>query len=144
MEKSFLIDGLDGYQELNSWLFDNLEKRSLLLLKGGLGAGKTTFLKQFCEKYLGVTDISSPTYALINMHEGQKNDTSIQIAHCDLYRLDQLEEALEVGIEDVIFDSDVVFVEWPEVILEILSDYTLLHFEAMTSGQRKVTVVYRE
>src|SRR5699024_7875493 len=82
------------------------------------GAGKTTLIKSLA-KQLGVTDtISSPTFSLVNEHI---TATGEKFYHFDLYRLNSLEEALDIGIEDYL-DSDAwIFIEWPERIIPLLA-----------------------
>ena len=84
-----------------------------------MGAGKTTFIKAVCEE-LGVTDvITSPTFAIVNEYtdgEGQP------IYHFDFYRVKKLEEVYDMGYEDYFYSGGLCFIEWPELIEEILPD----------------------
>lgn len=83
-----------------------------------MGFGKTTFIKAICNQ-LGVhKQVASPTYALINEYR-LEND---YIYHIDLYRLNSIEEALEIGIENYLFDEHYCFIEWPQIIESILPD----------------------
>jgi len=83
-----------------------------------MGFGKTTFIKNLCQQ-LGVQQgVGSPTYGLINEYS-LKND---YIYHIDLYRLNSLEEALEIGIENYLFNNHYCFIEWPQIIEIILPD----------------------
>lgn len=138
MKKAFSIDKIEDYAELNSWVVSALSKTHVVVLHGGLGAGKTTFLSQFSKLHLGIEDIQSPTFAIINMHGGSFDGKSVEIAHCDLYRLKNLEEAREIGIEDVIFDSDMTFIEWPKIIADLLPTHISLSFEVEESGIRSI------
>ena len=85
---------------------------------GQMGAGKTTFIKAVCEE-LGVNDvITSPTFAIVNEYTG--NDGSI--FHFDFYRIKKLEEVYDMGYEDYFYSGSLCFIEWPELIEEILPD----------------------
>ena len=110
---------------------------AVILLKGDLGAGKTTFTKAFLS-HLGVKDeISSPTYSLINEYElkGQK------VFHLDLYRLNGLEEAISIGVEDCLDAGSYCFIEWPELILELLpKDYFRIEIERLENDSRKINI----
>ena len=84
---------------------------------GSLGAGKTTIIKAICE-VLGAMDIiSSPTFTLVNEYRTSKGET---LYHIDFYRIKKLEEAFDVGIEEYLTGDSYCFIEWPEIIEEIL------------------------
>lgn len=86
-----------------------------------MGAGKTTFIHTLCER-LGVTDaVSSPTFALINEYHFTENGTDRKIYHMDWYRVKDMEEAVNAGMEDALLDKNAIcFVEWPERGAELL------------------------
>ena len=85
---------------------------------GSMGAGKTTFIKAICEQ-LGVEDvITSPTFAIVNEYE--TNDRPI--FHFDFYRIKRLEEVYDMGYEDYFYSGSLCFIEWPELIEELLPD----------------------
>jgi len=86
---------------------------------GKMGAGKTTFVKAICEE-LGVEDvITSPTFAIIN--EYTQPDGS-PLFHFDFYRIKKLEEVYDMGYEDYFYSGALCFIEWPELIEDILPD----------------------
>ena len=90
------------------------------LLEGPVGAGKTSLVKRVC-KLLGVQgEVTSPTYGIIN--EYSIDGSSNTVNHIDLYRLNDLEEALEIGIEDYLYDDNYCFIEWPGIIGPILPE----------------------
>lgn len=94
-------------------------KHSILLLKGNLGAGKTTFT-QFLLKELGSADeVSSPTYSIVNEYNSPKG----KIFHFDLYRLKNKEEAFDFGIEEYLENGFLSIIEWPEIYEEELNFY---------------------
>ncbi len=88
-----------------------------------MGTGKTTFIKALVES-LGVTDvINSPTFSIIN--EYRSEDTGELIYHFDCYRLEQLSDALNLGVEDYLMSGALCLIEWPEVIREVLPGDTV-------------------
>lgn len=94
-------------------LLEHHTDQRVFLLDAPMGAGKTTLIKMLC-RHLGVTDnMSSPTYALVNEYRGKAADP---IYHMDLYRLEKIEEALEIGIEEYLYSGHYVFIEWPQLI----------------------------
>ncbi|TDX87171.1 tRNA (adenosine(37)-N6)-threonylcarbamoyltransferase complex ATPase subunit type 1 TsaE [Epilithonimonas xixisoli] len=91
----------------------------ILLLKGNLGAGKTTF-SQFLLKELGSQDeISSPTYSIVNEYNTPKG----KVFHFDLYRLKSVEEAYDFGIEEYLENCFLSIIEWPEIYMDELDAY---------------------
>lgn len=91
---------------------------------GDMGAGKTTFINALCRR-LGVEDdvTNSPSFAIIN--EYRSDTTAELIYHFDLYRLEDIDEALEIGVEDYFDSGALCFLEWPERIADILPDDTI-------------------
>ena len=88
----------------------------IFLLKGDMGAGKTTLVKELCLE-LGVKDhISSPTYSIVNEYKG----SSDPIYHFDFYRLENTEEAFNIGAEDYFFSNNYCFIEWPNIVINLL------------------------
>lgn len=90
---------------------------------GSMGAGKTTFIKAVCEQ-LGVTDVvNSPTFAIVN--EYKLPQIGKQIYHFDFYRIKRLQEVYDIGYEDYFYSGDLCFLEWPELIEELLPEETI-------------------
>ncbi len=102
---------------------------------GRMGAGKTTFIKAICE-VLDVEDvITSPTFAIINEYESP--DTTIY--HFDFYRIKKLEEVYDMGYEDYFYSGGLCFIEWPELIEELLpEDAIRVVVEEQPDGSRIV------
>lgn len=91
-------------------------RHPILLLKGNLGAGKTTFT-QFLLKNLESTDeVNSPTYSIVNEYNTPKG----KVFHFDLYRLKNIEEVFDIGIEEYLDNAYLCIIEWPEVYEEEL------------------------
>lgn len=87
----------------------------VIVLAGDLGAGKTAFVQGF-GRGLGVTDrITSPTFTLVHVYDGR-----LPIHHLDVYRLDQLSEALDLGLPEMLDEGGVVLIEWGDAILPVL------------------------
>ncbi|SHF33629.1 tRNA (adenosine(37)-N6)-threonylcarbamoyltransferase complex ATPase subunit type 1 TsaE [Chryseobacterium vrystaatense] len=109
------IQSLHEWQEVVDKIIPDL-KYNILLLKGNLGAGKTTFT-QFLLKKLGSQDeVNSPTYSIVNEYNTPKG----KIYHFDLYRLKNIEEVYDIGIEEYLDNAFLCIIEWPEVYEEEL------------------------
>ena len=102
----------------------------VLVLAGDLGAGKTAFVQGF-GRGLGVADrITSPTFTLVHVYEGGR----LPVHHLDVYRLDQLSEALDLGLAEMLEDGGVVLIEWGDAIAPLLPhDYLEIR---LTFGDR--------
>ena len=112
------ISDLDHIRETAREFIDNMGNRKVFAFYGKMGAGKTTFIKAVCEE-LGVEDvITSPTFAIINEYSW-KDDT---IYHFDFYRIKKLEEVYDMGYEDYFYSGALCFIEWPELIEEVLPE----------------------
>lgn len=105
---------------------------------GNMGAGKTTFIKAIC-KELGVEDaINSPTFAIVNEY---RSKTSELIYHFDFYRIKTEKEVFDLGYEDYFYSGSLCFIEWPELIENLLPlDVIKIHIRETENGQRLVSV----
>ncbi len=101
---------------------------------GSMGAGKTTFIKALCEE-LGVKDtINSPTFSIVNEY-ADKNNTPIY--HFDFYRINRIEEAFDFGYEDYFFSGNYCFIEWPELVENLLPKNCVnVYIEEKENGRR--------
>ncbi len=115
-----------------------MDNHKVYLFYGSMGAGKTTFIRAICEE-LGVKDtVNSPTFAIINEYtDGDGNP----IYHFDFYRINKVEEAYDFGYEDYFYSGNVCFVEWPEMIEELLpADAVKVSIQEKEDGTREVII----
>ena len=93
------------------------------IISGFLGAGKTTFIKALCEA-MGVEDeVNSPTFALVNEYYIPKTDRHVY--HFDFYRINKEEEVYDIGYEDYFYSDSYCFIEWPELVENLLPEETV-------------------
>jgi len=114
---------------------------TIFAFTGEMGAGKTTFIMQLC-RTLGVTEdlAGSPSFSIINEY---RSDTTAELMyHFDLYRLESLEEAFDIGIEDYFDSGALCFIEWPDRVADILPEDTVSVHVAVdpSDGSRTLTV----
>lgn len=130
------INSLDNIHEAAKAFLAGMGTAKVFALYGKMGAGKTTFIKAICEE-LGVSDvITSPTFALVNEYTAGNGAT---IYHFDFYRIKKLEEVYDMGYEDYFYGGNLCFLEWPELIEEILpEDATKVTITEEADGSRKV------
>lgn len=116
---------------------DAMGNNSVFAFYGKMGAGKTTFIKAVCEQ-LGVRDvINSPTFAIVNEYLDGRGEP---IYHFDFYRIKRHQEVLDIGYEDYIYSGNICFMEWPELIEELLpEDAVKVTIEEDSDGSRRIT-----
>ena len=114
-----------------------MQEDTVFAFNGQMGAGKTTFIKALCE-VLGVSEtVTSPTFAIVN--EYRSDETGELIYHFDFYRIKKLDEAYDMGCEDYFYSGAVCFIEWPELIEELLPEETVkVTIEEQPDGTRVV------
>ncbi|RKS97610.1 tRNA (adenosine(37)-N6)-threonylcarbamoyltransferase complex ATPase subunit type 1 TsaE [Chryseobacterium defluvii] len=107
---NYTINTLEDWQQIVEQIIPQLQHH-ILLLKGNLGAGKTTFT-QFLLKNLGSEDeVNSPTYSIVNEYQTPQG----KVYHFDLYRLKSIDEVYDIGIEEYLDNAYLCIIEWPEV-----------------------------
>ena len=101
---------------------------------GEMGAGKTTFIKEIC-RGLGVSDTtSSPTFAIVNEYTTDEGES---IYHFDFYRIEKLEDAYEIGVEDYLYSGNYCFIEWAENIAPLVQpDFVKVHITVGPNDER--------
>ena len=119
-------------------IIDQCNDARIFIFNGHLGAGKTTLIKGILE-YLGYQgEVTSPTYSIINIYPSD----STEIYHMDLYRLKNIEEALDIGIEEYLISGNYCFIEWPDTIIDLLDEpYYTVNISMAENESRKIEVL---
>ena len=122
MEKEIEIKDLEHIREAARRFIDTMGDQHIYAFYGHMGAGKTTFIKAICEE-MGVDDIvTSPTFAIVNEYT---TADGVPIYHFDFYRIKKLEEVYDMGYEDYFYSDGFCFIEWPEMMEELLPEGTI-------------------
>lgn len=117
------IDNLDQINQAAKQFVEATQDHSVFAFYGKMGAGKTTFIKAVCQQ-LGVKDvITSPTFAIVNEYRAEPSGELIY--HFDFYRIKNIAEVYDMGYEDYFYSGACCFIEWPELIEELLPDDAL-------------------
>lgn len=133
------IHSLEQIHEAARQFIEGMGENTVFAFYGKMGAGKTTFIKAVCEE-LGVTDVvTSPTFAIVN--EYRSDSTGELIYHFDFYRIKKLEEVYDMGYEDYFYCGALCFIEWPELIAELLpGDAVKVTIEEVENGERRLVM----
>jgi len=127
------LDSLESTQHFAETLATCLPLHMVICLEGTLGAGKTTW-SQFFAQALGVakTEVTSPTFVIIHRYEGSRI-----IHHIDAYRVQDLDEFLELGVEEIFESSGVTLIEWADRVHDVLpSDRIVIQLEWLGEFER--------
>ncbi|RZJ77765.1 MAG: tRNA (adenosine(37)-N6)-threonylcarbamoyltransferase complex ATPase subunit type 1 TsaE [Flavobacterium sp.] len=116
--KSISINSLGELPQVAKELISFANGDKFFVFEGEMAAGKTTFIKAFCDE-LGVTDVvSSPTFSIVNEYESEDG----LVYHFDFYRLKNIQEAFDIGYEEYFYSSNYCLVEWPSKVEELLPE----------------------
>jgi len=132
MNKNYSIDDLNAIaKEILS-----TAKNKALLFYGEMGSGKTTLIKELC-KELGIEDaVNSPTFSLVNEYHTTNSEI---VYHFDFYRIEDENEAYDIGIEDYFYSNAWCLIEWPQNIENLLPlESTEIYISVLKNGQRNI------
>ncbi len=119
---TFHINSVTELKDVSVALLQQLQDIQVVAFDGQMGAGKTTFIQQTL-KAMGIEGLEgSPTYSLINEYDSPFYG---KVYHLDLYRLNSIEEIYDIGIEELLYQKSICFIEWPEKMVELLPDNTI-------------------
>jgi tRNA threonylcarbamoyladenosine biosynthesis protein TsaE len=120
--KTFSVNTIDSLKDVAVELLSLLKENQVIALEGQIGAGKTTLVQQILRS-MGIDELDgSPTYSLINQYESPFFGS---VYHLDLYRLNDLEEVFDIGVEELLYQKCICLIEWPEKMMELLPDNTI-------------------
>ena len=117
------IDNIADIDFVAAKLLKEFEGKRVFAFFGEMGAGKTTFIQALCRKLDVIEVVNSPTFTIINEYH-TKNGNSIY--HFDFFRIKKIEEVYDFGFEDYFYSGNYCFIEWPELITDILPENAVL------------------
>lgn len=132
--KSIPINSIAELNAVAKQLLAFANDDKFFVFEGEMAAGKTTFIKAFCD-VLGVEDVvSSPTFSIVNEYESAKGP----VYHFDFYRIKNLQEAYDIGYEEYFYSDSFCLVEWPQKIEELLPE-KFIKVEIQITGETQRT-----
>jgi len=140
--KEFLTHSAEETTELGRRLAPELSPPKLVVLRGALGAGKTTLIKGIAEGFRAASqeNVTSPTFTLIHEYRGP----GVNVHHVDLYRVDTQRELDTLGLDDLFDDNSVVLIEWGEKFARFLRERDVeITIERLGENDRRITTEAR-
>jgi tRNA threonylcarbamoyladenosine biosynthesis protein TsaE len=119
-------------------LLKHSRNRKIFAFYGSMGAGKTTIIKAICENLGAVDIVSSPSFTLVNEYRTLKGET---LFHIDFYRIKKQEEVYDFGIEEYLTGESYCFMEWPELIEELLPPETVIVSISVDDHEQRILSV---
>ncbi|MEZ4929450.1 MAG: tRNA (adenosine(37)-N6)-threonylcarbamoyltransferase complex ATPase subunit type 1 TsaE [Chitinophagales bacterium] len=108
-----------------------------ILFYGEMGSGKTTMIKELVKLLGSHNEVSSPTFALINLYE---LNTDEDIVHFDLYRLKDEQELFSIGAIDYIENDNICLIEWPQLVEPFIEAGLKIEIEKLNENERKICI----
>ena len=119
------------------------EPHRVFAFDGQMGAGKTTFIKKLCEEMGTMDVVNSPTFAIVNVYDVEQPYRG-EVYHFDCYRLKNIREAMDLGAEEYLYSGNYCFIEWPEMIEDLLPEETVwVKIVPQENGDRQIIVEKR-
>jgi len=135
-EGEFIANDLDDLLPIAEKILKASNGLNVFAFFGSMGAGKTTFIKSFCKALNVIDEVNSPTFSIVNEYFTNDNKS---IFHFDFYRIKKIEEVYDIGYEEYIYSDNLCFMEWPELIMELLpSSYVYISIAESDNGNRLV------
>ena len=123
MGKTIIINGLEeidnAAQQFLQYVSQSPLQSNIFAFFGQMGAGKTTFIKTLCSQLGVADDVNSPTFTIVNEYRAAKG---YPIYHFDFYRINKVQEAYDIGLDEYFGGDGLCLIEWPEKIEEVLPD----------------------
>jgi tRNA threonylcarbamoyladenosine biosynthesis protein TsaE len=140
MEHRYHCTSLESLSDIARDILERVSGPAVFALYGEMGSGKTTLVKAFCSA-LGVRDnVTSPTFSIVNEYMTEEIGP---VYHFDVYRIKKPEEVMDIGYETYFYSGQYVFIEWPELISELLPEkHVYVKIREMDDGSRDISLNY--
>lgn len=133
----FLAEKLSDLPEIATLIHEATSKK-VFLFNGEMGSGKTTLIKSLVRNLECEDDVTSPTFSLVNHYVSDKNG---DVFHFDFYRINSIDEALDIGFEEYLESGAICLIEWPEKIMKLISE-PYVNIEIISNPQCRLIKVH--
>jgi len=132
----YKLKSIDDIPQIASLIRSDF-KHKVICFEGDMGAGKTTFIKGLVKELGSVDDVTSPTFSLVNEYDTTNHE---KIYHFDFYRIEEEEEALDIGLDDYLYSGYYCLIEWPNKITNFVPDEHHTIYIEVVNGERYLTL----
>lgn len=136
---SFQLDSLSQLTQAAEWVLKNTGENRIIAFYAEMGAGKTTLIKEICNLLGCTSNVTSPTFAIINEYVTTNNES---VFHFDFYRLNKINEIIDIGFEEYIDGKTYCFIEWPELAEPLLPAETQKISIKIDEKQKRTLTLY--
>ena len=138
MSKTLFAENLDQLNSVSKQIIAHVSPHKKFAFYGEMGVGKTTLIKAL-SLHLGVTDVvSSPTFSIVNEYLINESD---KIYHFDFFRIEDEQEAYDMGCEEYFFSNAYCFIEWPERITNLIEEDMVRIKMSIEAAARRIEVI---
>ena len=138
MSKTLFLENLEQLNSISEQIIEHTSPHKKFAFYGEMGVGKTTLIKAL-SLHLGVTNlVSSPTFSIVNEYPIDKDD---KIYHFDFYRIEDEQEAYDIGYEEYFFSNAYCFIEWPEKITNLIEEDMVRIKMSLEGTTRRIEVI---
>ena len=138
-ESSIVIASETELSRVALMLLHHASDSKIYCLYGDLGAGKTSLVNAVARSLGSVDLTSSPSYSIINEYKLSDG----KIYHMDLYRLNRVEELMDIGLEDYLYSGEYIFIEWPEIAQPLLPPHHRVKIEVLDNCARNIVFLWK-
>ena len=129
------IDNIKNIDFAAAKLLKEFEGQRIFAFLGEMGAGKTTFIQAMCRELDVIDIVNSPTFTIVNEYHIANSNS---IYHFDFFRIKKIEEVYDLGYENYFYSGNYCFIEWPELIMDILPDNAVLVKITINQGGTRI------
>lgn len=135
------IDSLDQLRGVATQILEALDGRTVVLLLGPMGSGKTTLVREVAAEMGSNDSVTSPTFAIVNEYVTLDRGS---VFHFDMYRIERIEEAIDLGFDEYIHSGDLCLIEWPERVEQLLPDDAMVvKIEVLSPTERRFIIDFK-
>ena len=134
---NYISNSTEDTINLGCKISKSLESGEIIGLNGNLGSGKTTFIKGILKGLNYEGNVTSPTFSLVNEY-----NADLKVIHIDFYREPNIKRWKDIGFEELIYNNDVILIEWSNLIPKILpKDINFFLFKHISVNKRKINLI---